>query len=89
MNYIKDAIELVAIVFTTLVGLMAIAFLFVALAALTIGPQSCAAYGEAMSLRTEFEFWNGCFVEMADGRVLPEDVANDVLRQEYRVKLEK
>lgn len=47
---------------------------------------SCQAYGEGMKVTTEFRFWYGCFVTMPDGRVLPQHIAETVLRQEYLFK---
>lgn len=68
-------------------GCVIVIFGLCALWAWTAGPKSCESYGRYMGLKTTFDFWNGCFVEMPNGEILPKDIANKVLSNEYQIKV--
>lgn len=87
--YLSDFVKMLLVVAGFLVVVATTIFLLAALWAWQIGPRACAEYGEGMNVSTEFKFFQGCFVALPDGRMLPESIARDVLRQEYRVEVKK
>jgi hypothetical protein len=82
-----DALEFVFFIFGIVISAAAAIFSCFVLWAWLIGPSECEEFGSGMRLKTEYKFWQGCFVTMPDSRVLPESIARDVMRQEYKVQV--
>lgn len=70
---------LVTVVFSLVGALMACATLY----SLILGPMGCTSYGEKTGLVTDYDFIEGCFVTLEDGRAVPKDYANKSLIQLY------
>jgi hypothetical protein len=70
----------VLLVFALLVGLL-LAAIF------AVGKAECSSFSRNMGLKTTFDLWGGCFVEMQNGEMLPKNVANQVLSNDYRIKV--
>ncbi len=87
--FVSEILEFLGGIVVFIIGLAAAIFLLMVLWAWQVGPRACGEYGEGMKVATEYKFWYGCFVTMPDGRTLPESIARDVLRQEYRVEVKK
>lgn len=87
--FLSDLLEFLSGIVVFIVGLALAIFLLMVLWAWQVGPRACTEFGEGMKAQTEYKFWRGCFVTMPDGKVLPENIAMDVMRQEYRVEVKK
>ncbi len=72
-----------AIVFFIFAALLGIDALY----SVTWGPASCAQFGEAMHMKTEWRFWPGCFVTLPDGSVMPREPYEKNLMQNYKVQI--
>lgn len=83
----RDVFEFVGIVVGIIVGSAASVFLTMALWAYTAGPFSCAGFEHHTGMSTSYDFWAGCFVELPDGRVLPEDIAREIWKKDYKVSI--
>lgn len=86
---IDDMLAFMGVMVGLVLALAFAVFLCMVLWAWIPGPLSCTALAEGMHVKTEYRFWYGCFVTMPDGRILPESIARDVLKQEYRVDIKQ
>ena len=84
---LDDIITFVSVLFGGICIFAGTIFLLMVLWATWPGPLMCEAYSQGMKVKTEYKFWYGCFVTMPDGQILPESIANTILKQEYKLNI--
>ena len=86
---IELVMKIVGGIIAAAIGIFLFVFVLCALFTVLWADPACKAFGDGMQLKTEFRFWYGCFVTMPDKRILPKDVAINVLRQEYQFNVKQ
>lgn len=81
-------VGLVTLIMAVLTLMVAI-WLMTLLYALGPGKWACEDFGRGMAVKSEYFFWEGCFVTMPNGERLPQSVATRVLQQRYELKTEQ
>ncbi|RLI66347.1 MAG: hypothetical protein DRO67_01185 [Candidatus Asgardarchaeum californiense] len=83
----REFYHFVAIIVICIALIFICAFGVITTLQLTVSPLSCRDFGKYTGMKTTHSFWDGCFVELPDGRIVQKSVFNDITQKEYKVKI--